>query len=134
MCDYPGCDIITAKWLDPQLRNSLLLVINLTVSLFCVEGGGVHPRLSTTDLTQTGKILLDENGVERDTEKNLSQSYQTLISLFFRFRLLSLAILKYRQYFIMPHTLELNNKKRKRIFVLRRKNLVRLTPAVLYLS
>jgi hypothetical protein len=39
----------------------------------------------------------------------------------FRFWLLSLAILKNRQYFLMPQTLKLNNEKRKKIFVLRRK-------------
>jgi hypothetical protein len=39
-----------------------------------------------------------------------NQSYQTMISLFFQFLLSSLAILKYRQYFLMLQTLKLNNK------------------------
>jgi hypothetical protein len=58
-----------------------------------------------------------------------SQSYQTLIFTFFRILLLSLAILKHRQYFLMPQTLKLN-KKQKKIFVLQRKSLVGLTPSV----
>ncbi len=45
--------------------------------------------------------------------KTKSQSYQTLIFLFLWFLLLSLAILKYRQYFLMLQTLKLNNKKWK---------------------
>jgi hypothetical protein len=106
-----GYDIITAKWLDPQLRNSPLIVINLTVSIFCVcGGGGGYPRLSTTGLTQTGKILLDENGVEREMEKKL-ESILPNFNLFSRFCLLSLAIFKYRQYFLILQTLKLNNKK-----------------------
>ncbi len=56
-----------------------------------------------------------------------SQFYQTLISLFFRFLLLSLAILKYRQYFIMLQTLKLNNEKWKKSTVYEEKSLVGLT-------
>ncbi len=55
-----------------------------------------------------------------------SQSYQTLISSFFQFLLLSLAILKYRQYFCMLQTLKLNNKKTEKIYVLRRKKFGRI--------
>ncbi len=55
-----------------------------------------------------------------------SQSYQTLISSFYRFLFLSLVILKYRQYFCMLQTLRLNNKKRKKIFVLQRKKFGRI--------
>ncbi len=54
-----------------------------------------------------------------------SQSYQTLISSFFRYSLLSLAILKYRT---MLQTLKLNNKKRKKSLFYVEKSLVRLAP------
>jgi hypothetical protein len=47
-----------------------------------------------------------------------SQSYQTLIPLFFQFSLLSLAISKYIKYFLMPQTLKPNNEKQKKIFIL----------------
>jgi hypothetical protein len=57
-----------------------------------------------------------------------SQSYQTLISSFFRFSLLSLAILKYRQYFLMQQTLKLNNKKKEKSSFYEEKSLVGLTP------
>ncbi len=50
-----------------------------------------------------------------------SQSYQTLISLFFRFSLLSLSILKNRQYFLVLQTIKLNNKKRKKIHFTKKK-------------
>ncbi len=56
------------------------------------------------------------------------QSYQTLISLFFRYLLLSLAILIYRQYFRMLETLKLNNKKGKKSLSYEEKRLVGLTP------
>ncbi len=57
-----------------------------------------------------------------------SQSYQTLISLFFWFLLLlGLAISKYRQYFLMLQTLKFYNKKRKKILLYNEKNLVGLT-------
>ncbi len=55
-----------------------------------------------------------------------SKSYQTLISLFFQFSLWSLAISKYRQYFLMLQTLKLNNKKTEKIIVLRRKKFGRI--------
>ncbi len=48
------------------------------------------------------------------TRNSRSQSYKTLISSFFRFSLLSLAISKYRQYFLMLQTLKLNNKQQKK--------------------
>jgi hypothetical protein len=59
-----------------------------------------------------------------------SQSYQTLTSSFFRFSLLSLAVLKYRKYLLMPQTLKLNNKKQKKssFYEERRRSLVGLTP------
>jgi hypothetical protein len=57
-----------------------------------------------------------------------SQSYQTLISSFFWFFLLSLAISKYRQYFLMLQTLKLTNKKRKKSLFYEEKSLVGLTP------
>ncbi len=57
-----------------------------------------------------------------------SQSYQILISLFFRFLLLSLAISKYIQYFLMLQTLKLSNKKRKKSSFYKEKSLVGLTP------
>jgi hypothetical protein len=56
------------------------------------------------------------------------QSYQTLISSFFKFSLLSFAILKYRQYFLMLQTLKLNNKKEKNSLFYEEKCLVGLTP------
>jgi hypothetical protein len=59
-----------------------------------------------------------------------SQSYQTLISLFFHFLLLSLAISKYRQYFLMLQTLKLNNEKRKNSLFYEEKRLVGSTPGV----
>ncbi len=46
-----------------------------------------------------------------------SQSYKTLISSFFQFSLLSLVILKYRQYFLMLQILKLNNEKQKKKIV-----------------
>ncbi len=55
-----------------------------------------------------------------------SQSYQTLISSFFWFLLLSLAISKYWQYFLILQTLKLNTEKQKKIFVLRRKKFGRI--------
>jgi hypothetical protein len=58
---------------------------------------------------------------------NIGQSYQTLISLFFWFLLLSLAISKYKQYFLMLQTLKLNNKKRKKSSFYEEKSLVGLT-------
>jgi hypothetical protein len=57
-----------------------------------------------------------------------SQSYQTLISSFFQFLLLSLAISKYRQYFLMLQTLKLNNEKWKKSSFYEEKSLVGLTP------
>jgi hypothetical protein len=57
-----------------------------------------------------------------------SQSHQTLISSFFLFLLLSLAISKYRQYFLMLQTLKLNNKKGKKYSFCEEKCLVGLTP------
>ncbi len=57
-----------------------------------------------------------------------SQSYETLISSFFRFLLLSLDILKYRQYFLILQTLKLNNKKRGKSSFYDEKSLVGLTP------
>jgi hypothetical protein len=56
-----------------------------------------------------------------------SQSYQTLFSLFFQFLLLSLAILKNKQYFLMLPTLKLNNKKQKKPTFYEEKSLVGLT-------
>jgi hypothetical protein len=58
-------------------------------------------RLKTKKSTVTGK-------------QTKSQSYQTMISSLFIFLLLSFAILKYRQYFLMLQTLKLSNKKRKK--------------------
>ncbi len=49
------------------------------------------------------------------TIQSWSKSNQTLISLFFQFLLLSLAIFKQRQYFLMLQTLKLNNVKRKNL-------------------
>jgi hypothetical protein len=54
-----------------------------------------------------------------------SQSYQTLISSFFQFLLLSLGILKYRKYFLMLQTLKDNSKK---YLFYEEKSLVGLTP------
>jgi hypothetical protein len=61
-----------------------------------------------------------------------SQSYQTLISSFFRFSLLSVAISKYRQYFLMQQILKLNNKKRKKIFILGRKKFGRINSSSIF--
>jgi len=61
----------------------------------------------------------------------LSQSYQTLISSFYRFLLLSLTISKYRQCFLMLQTLKLNNGKWKKSLFYEEKSLVGLTPSVL---
>ncbi len=57
-----------------------------------------------------------------------SQSYQTLISLFVQILLLSLDILKYRQYFLMLQTLKFSNKKQKKSSFYEEKSLVGLTP------
>ncbi len=46
--------------------------------------------------------------------------------LFFRFLLLSLAILKYRQNFLKLQTLKLTNEKREKMLVLRRKKFGRI--------
>jgi hypothetical protein len=51
-----------------------------------------------------------------------------LISSFFQFSFLSLAISKYRQYFLMLQTLKLNNKKWKKSSFYEEKSLVGLTP------
>jgi hypothetical protein len=59
-------------------------------------------------------------------DETKSQSYQTLISLFFQFLLLSLVISKYRQYFLMLQSLKLNDKKWKKIFVKQRKKFGRI--------
>ncbi len=59
---------------------------------------------------------------------NKSQSYQILISLLLRLFLLSLFILKNRQYFLMLQTLKLNNEKRKKSLFYEEKSLVGLTP------
>jgi hypothetical protein len=48
--------------------------------------------------------------------------------LFFRFLLLSLAISKYRQYFLMLQTLKLNNEKWKKSLFYKEKSFVGLTP------
>jgi hypothetical protein len=45
--------------------------------------------------------------IDTTEENSWSQSCQTLISSFFPFLLLSLAILKYRQYFLTLQTLKL---------------------------
>jgi hypothetical protein len=50
-----------------------------------------------------------------------SQSYRTLISLFFRFLLLTLAISKYRKYFLMLQTLKLNDEKWKNLCFTKKK-------------
>ncbi len=55
---------------------------------------------------------------------NLESIHQTLISSFFRFSLISLAILKYRQYFCMLQTLNHNNKKWKKSSFYKEKSLV----------
>ncbi len=57
-----------------------------------------------------------------------SQSYQTLISSFFRFSLLSLSILKYIKYLLMPQTFKLNKEKQKKSLFYKEKSLVGLTP------
>jgi hypothetical protein len=51
-----------------------------------------------------------------------------MISSLFRFLLLSLAILKYRQYFLMLQALRLNNEKWKKSLFYEEKSLVGLTP------
>jgi hypothetical protein len=65
------------------------------------------------------------------SQESWSQSYQTLISDFcyyFWFLLLSLAISKYRQYFLMLKTLKLNNEKQKKSSFYEEKSLVGLIP------
>jgi hypothetical protein len=57
-----------------------------------------------------------------------SQSFKALISLFFQFLFLSLAILKYRQYFLKLQTLKFNNEKWKKSLFYEEKSLVGLTP------
>jgi hypothetical protein len=54
-------------------------------------------------------------------EKIWSQSYKTMISLLFQFLLLSLAILKYKQYFLKLQTLNLNNKNGKNLSFTKKK-------------
>jgi hypothetical protein len=63
----------------------------------------------------------------KDLTRN--QSYQTLISSFFQFFLLGLAISKYRQYFLLLQTLKLNNEKQKKSSFSEEKSLVGLTPS-----
>ncbi len=55
-----------------------------------------------------------------------SQSYQTLISQFFRFSLLSLSIWITRKYCLCFEMAKLSSKKWKKIFVLRRKKFGRI--------
>ncbi len=61
---------------------------------------------------------------------NRGQSYLTLNSSFFWFSFLSLAFSKFRQYFLMLKTLNLNNKKRKKSSFYEEKSLVGLTPGL----
>jgi hypothetical protein len=65
-------------------------------------------------------------------DKTKSQSYQTLNFSFFRFSLLSLAILKQRHNFLMLQTLKINNKKQKKFSFYKEKNLVGFTPESIY--
>ncbi len=69
---------------------------------------------------------LEEEKKNDFVSKFWSQSYQPLIFSFLKFLFLSLAILKYRQHFLMLQTLKLNNEKWKKIFVLRRKKFGRI--------
>jgi hypothetical protein len=61
-----------------------------------------------------------------------SQSYQTLLSSFFWFSLLSLAISKYIQYFLMLQTLKLKNENWKKSSFYQEKSFVGLTPLISY--
>ncbi len=56
----------------------------------------------------------------------LSQSYQTLISSFFRFLLLSLSVCTIRKYFLYFKMVKLSSKIQKKIFILWRKKFVRI--------
>ncbi len=57
-----------------------------------------------------------------------SQSYQTLISLFFRFLLLSLRVCSIGKYCLYIKMAKLNSKKRKKSLFYKKNSLVGLTP------
>jgi hypothetical protein len=60
-----------------------------------------------------------------------SQSYQTLISPFFSFLLLSLSVCGTRKYCLCFEMAKLNNKKQKKSLFYKEKSLVGLTPGLL---
>jgi hypothetical protein len=57
-----------------------------------------------------------------------SQSYQTLISLFFRFSLLSLSVCRIRKYCLCFEMTKLSSEKRKKSLFYKEKSLVGLNP------
>ncbi len=61
-------------------------------------------------------------------QESILPTYFLHFSSFFQFLLLSLGILKYRQYCLMLQTVKLNNKNRKKSFFYKEKSLVGLTP------
>ncbi len=69
-----------------------------------------HQTNSTTAELHADDTLEDWNTALKGNLQIRSQSYQSLISSFLQFTLLSFAILKHRQYFLMLQTLNLNNK------------------------
>jgi hypothetical protein len=79
-------------------------------------------------LTTTIASLRTDFILVNDCTMYESQSYQTMISSIFEFLLLSLAILKYRQYFLMLQTLKLSIQKQKKSLFYKEKSLVELTP------
>jgi hypothetical protein len=60
-------------------------------------------------------------------KESWSQSYQTLISSFFRFLLLTLTVCSIRKYYLYFKTAKLNPEKRKKSSFYEEKNLVGLT-------
>jgi hypothetical protein len=97
-------------------------------------GSGPLPPTSIYASTPPGSASAPRPGIDEkhkivmETLTSWSQSCQTLISSYFRFLLLSLALLKYRQYFFTLQTLKLNSKKREKSSFYKENSLVGLTP------
>ncbi len=101
------------------------------MNFFLNGNDGFETKIKTNEkqLTQWDQSWI-LNAAENITTEvdNWSQSYQIFISLFFGFLLLSSAILKYRQYFLILQTLKLTNKKQKKSLFYQEKSLVGMTP------
>ncbi len=109
------------RWRDLFVSKFRVGVIN-----FCSKGE-ISSDQKKFDKTQGENVVrVKFSGTITTFCETRSHSYQTLISLFFWFLLLSFAILKYRQYFLMLQTLKLYNKKWEKIFVWQRKKFSRI--------